>query len=401
MSTGSSKQQVNVGGRHWILTAMVAALGAVASIPASVTPALAAPVTLNIVDVAGNLALTQDAIDAYVKKNPDKISKVTYTKAPAPELPGKLKAMQGAGRSDIDMVLTGTDFLAAGIDQGVLMKVLPDQAAKFPGLMANYQPAAAKMQELAQDHGVAVVFMPAGPLVEYNPAKVKQPPTTPAELLAWCKANPNRLIYARPANSGPGRTFIMGLPYILGDSNPKDPVKGWDKTWAYLKELNSCIEYYPTGTGAVMKELGEGSRDITLTMTGWDINPRVLGIVPKDYKVVPFKGMTWVNDAHYMTIPKGVPPEKVAAVVDLMAYLLTPEAQAYTYDKGYFYPGPAVKNVSLSMAPKESQDAIKEFGRPEYEGWLAQFPHTQSLPPSAQVEAFKIWDQQVGAQKTK
>ena len=98
------------------------------------------------------------------------------------------------------------------------------------------------------------------------------PPTTPAELLAWCKANPNRLIYARPANSGPGRTFIMGLPYILGDKNPKDPVNGWEKTWAYLKELNSCIEYYPTGTGIVMKELGEGTRDMTLTMTGWDIN---------------------------------------------------------------------------------------------------------------------------------
>ena len=32
---------------------------------------------------------------------------------------------------------------------------------------------------------------------------------------------------------------------------PKDPVNGWEKTWAYLKELNSCIEYYPTGTGAV------------------------------------------------------------------------------------------------------------------------------------------------------
>ena len=51
----------------------------------------------------------------------------------------------------------------------------------------------------------------------------------------------------------------MGLPYLLGDKNPKDPVNGWDKTWAYLKELNGCIEYYPTGTGAVMKELGEGS----------------------------------------------------------------------------------------------------------------------------------------------
>ena len=201
--------------------ALCAALFGIAS------PLLAAPVTINIVDVAGNLALTQDAIEAYQKKHPDMISKINFTKAPAPELPGKLKAMQGAGRSDIDMVLTGTDFLAAGIEQGVLIKVLPEYASKFPNLTANYQPAAAKMQELAHDYGVAVTFMPAGPLVEYNPDKVKQVPTTPAELLAWCKANPNRLIYARPANSGPGRTFIMGLPYILGDKNPKDPVNGW------------------------------------------------------------------------------------------------------------------------------------------------------------------------------
>ena len=401
MKTSSTLQQVGNCGRRGAVRAVVAALGAMALMPAMMTSAAAAPVTLNIVDVAGNLALTQDAIDNFVRKNPQIISKVTYTKAPSPELPGKLKAMQGAGRSDIDLVLTGTDFLAAGIEQDVLMKILPANDAKFPNLMGNYLPPAAKMQELAKDYGVAVTFMPAGPLVEYNPAKVKQVPTTPAELLAWCKANPNRLIYARPANSGPGRTFMMGLPFILGDKDPKDPVKGWDKTWAYLKELNSCIEYYPTGTGAVMKELGEGSRDMTITMTGWDINPRVLGIVPKEFKVAPFKGMTWVNDAHYMTIPKGVPPEKVAAVLDLMAYLLTPEAQSYTWDKGYFYPGPAVKNVPLSMAPAESQAAIKEFGRPEYEGWLAQFPHTQSLPPAAQVEAFKIWDQQVGAQKTK
>ena len=44
----------------------------------------------------------------------------------------------------------------------------------------------------------------------------------------------------------------MGLPYILGDSNPKDPAKGWDKTWAYLKALGENIEYYPAGTGATL-----------------------------------------------------------------------------------------------------------------------------------------------------
>ncbi len=394
--------------RRTELRVAAAALGAAAllamgagPVVAQVPPMPKSPVTLNISDPAGDLALTQAAIDEYQKKHPQLLAKVNLVRATAPELPGKLKAMQGAGRSDIDLVLTGTDFLAAGIEQGLLTKILPDYAAKFPNLVSNYQPAAAKMQELAQDYGIVVTFMPAGPLLEYNPAKVKQAPTTPQELLAWCKANPNRLIYARPANSGPGRTFIMGLPYVLGDKNPKDPVNGWEKTWAYLKDLNSCIEYYPTGTGAVMKELGEGSRDMTVTMTGWDLNPRILGIVPKDYQVTPFKGMTWVNDAHYMVIPKGVAPEKVAVILDLMAYLLTPEAQAYTYDKGYFYPGPAVKNVPLSMAPKESQDAIKEFGRPEYDKWLTEFPHTQSLEPKAQVEAFRIWDQQVGAQKTK
>ena len=98
-------------------------------------------------------------------------------------------------------------------------------------------------------------------------------------------------LYARPANSGPGRTFLMGLPYILGDTDPKDPVKGWDKTWAYLKALGENIEYYPTGTGATMKELGEGTRDMIVSTTGWDINPRVLGTVPKEAKVAHAQGL--------------------------------------------------------------------------------------------------------------
>jgi putative spermidine/putrescine transport system substrate-binding protein len=106
MNTGSSKQQVGKGGCRWILAA---ALGAAAAIPLSVTTAWAAPVTLNIVDVAGNLALTQDAIDNYVKKNPDKISKVTHTKAPSPNCPAT-EGHAGRGSKRHRLVLTGTDF---------------------------------------------------------------------------------------------------------------------------------------------------------------------------------------------------------------------------------------------------------------------------------------------------
>src|SRR5436309_6229351 len=181
-SSSTKEDRMTKNTRHFAarhLYGFLGVLACAATLLAAVLPASAqvpalpkSPVTLNIVDVAGNLALTQDAIEQFRSKHPQLLSKISFTKAPAPELPGKLKAMQDAGRSDIDMVLTGTDFLAAGIEQGVLMKILPTYASKFPSLMANYQPAAAKMQELAGDYGITVVFMPAGPLLEYNPDKV-------------------------------------------------------------------------------------------------------------------------------------------------------------------------------------------------------------------------------------
>src|SRR5450631_1699979 len=129
-------QSKNPAARRGLLrTALVglyaSALIAVGAMPLGVhAQPKGGPGTLNIVDVAGNLALTQDAIELFQKQHPELLAKTNFAKAPAPELPGKLKAMQGAGRSDIDLVMTGTDFLAAGIEQGVLQKILPDQAAK-------------------------------------------------------------------------------------------------------------------------------------------------------------------------------------------------------------------------------------------------------------------------------
>lgn len=358
-------------------------------------------VAINVIDIAGNLALTQQALEKYRKDKPNLVSRITFTKAPAPELAGKLKAQQQAGRTDIDLVLTGIDGLAAGIEQGLYIPVLQYVQEKIPNLMANYLPGAQKMQGMAAGQGVVVVYTPSGPVIEYNPAKVKVAPTTPEELLAWCKANPNRFFYARPANSGPARIFIMGLPYQLGDSNPQDPINGWTKTWAYLKELNQYIEYYPAGTGAVMKELGEGSRDMVPSMFGWDINPRALGVVPKEMEVALFKNTTFVLDAHYMAVPKGVSPEKLAVLVDLMVYMLQPEQQAFAYDKGYFYPGPAVKDVPVTMASQESQDVLKEFGRPQYDKWIAERPSALPLGATQLVEMFRKWDTDIGGAKLK
>jgi putative spermidine/putrescine transport system substrate-binding protein len=358
------------------------------------------PVVLNVLDVAGNLQLTQGMIDDFVKQHPDVISKVTYSKAPAPDLVGKIKAQQGAGRVDIGLVLTGTDGLSAGSEQGLWQELLPKYKDRLSN-MDTYQEPAAKMQELAGNVGVTVTYYPSGPLLEYMPDKVPNPPTSAEELLAYAKANPGKFEYARPANSGPGRTFLMGLPYILGDTDPMDPIKGWDKTWAYLKDLGQYIDTYQSGTTATMKDLGNGTVNMVASTTGWDINPRVLGTVPESAKVTTMKGFHWVTDAHYAVVPKGASADQQSAVLQLIQFMLTKEQQAKAYDDGYFYPGPAVKGVDISMAPQKSQDAIKKFGRPEYDALIENNPKEVPLENKAMVAAFDKWDREIGGSKVK
>nr|WP_041782503.1 extracellular solute-binding protein [Ancylobacter novellus] len=363
--------------------------------------AMAEPVVINVIDVAGDLEVSGPALEKFQAEHPDLVSKFVFTQATAPELAGKLKAQQDAGRVDIDFVLTGNDALAAGMEQGLWMEILPKYADKFPNLKELYIPGAYLMQEMARGQAFVIDWYPSGPLLEYAPDRVKDVPNTPEALMAYCKANPGKFMYARPANSGPGRTFVMGLPYLLGDKDPKDPINGWDKTWAYLKELDSCIEYYTAGTTASMKELANGTRDIIATTTGWDINPRYLGIVPEEYKIGAFKNFTWVGDANYMAVPKGVSEAKLKVVLELMAYLLKPAQQAYMYDHGYMYPGPAIKGVTLDMAPKDSQETIAKFGRPEYASLIADNPTEAPLDAKPLVAMFDKWDREIGAAKMK
>ena len=356
------------------------------------------PVTLNVIDVAGNLQLTQSMIDAYVEANPDKVSQVNYDQAPSPDLAGRIRAQQEGGDLQTDLVLTGTDGLAAGIEFGLWEEIVPAYEETGANLEEILMEPAFNMQSLAQGFGVVITYYPSGPLLEYDPAQVDDPPSTPEELLAWAEANPGKFMYARPANSGPGRTFLMGLPYLLGDEDPQDP-ESWDNTWAYLEQLGEHIEYYPTGTTQTMTELGQGVRAMVASTTGWDINPRALGTVPKEAEVAFFDDFTWVTDAHYFVVPEGVDDAKMEVLLDLLAWIHTPEENAKAYDAGYFFPGPAVEGATIDMAPEESRAILEEFGRPEYEAAISDNPKELPLDAEALVLAFDMWDRRIGEGK--
>jgi putative spermidine/putrescine transport system substrate-binding protein len=389
LGTGFKRRPLLAGG-----AALLASGGARAQTP----PLPSSPVVLNIMDVAGALQIDRPAIDRFRAQNPNLLARYNVQLAPAPELAGKLKAQQGASKVDIDFVLLGLGPLSDGITQGVWTQVLPNFGDVLPDLDKIMLPGAKMMQDIfGKGYGVEVSYTPSGPLFEYIPDRVSTVPKTAADLLEWTRAHPKRFVYARPANSGPGWTFLQGLPYILGDKDPQDPISGWDKSWAYLAELGQTIDYYPPGTAATMKELGEGTRDIITTACGWDLNPRALGIVPKEAKVFMLEHTSWIPDSHFMAIPKGVAPEKVAVGIRLMAFLLQPAQQALTYDKGYLYPGPVIKDAPLSGAPEESQEIIAEFGRPEYAVWFKDVPTATPLTPDRLIAAFRHWDEQIGA----
>jgi len=356
------------------------------------------PVSLHILDVAGNAKLTEGMVEQYVEENPDVISSVSWESGGAPDLVGAVKPQVESGDITIDLVLTGNDGLSAGIDQDLWVPLVDDFSDRLTN-QANYIEPAAAMQELAEGYGVVVTYYPSGPLLQYDPEVVSDVPTTPQEVLDWAEAHPSDFGYARPANSGPGRTWLMGLPYILGDEDPSDPENGWDKTWDYLAELDQYIDAYPTGTGQVISNMADGTWAMTPITTGWDIEPRATDREPARIEAAAFDDFTWVTDAHYAVVPKGQSADKLSAIVQMLNYMLTPEVNAMAYDHGYFYPGPAVEGATLDLAPKENQQVIEEFGRDWYDDLIDSMPTTTPLPPDTMVQAFDIWDRQIGSGK--
>jgi len=361
------------------------------------TPASAQqPITLSIIDVAGDLASVQVILDNYKKAFPNKVKEIKIQRAPAPELPAKIKAQQDAGRVDINLILTGQDAGSVLGANNQLIKLFPTYNKLFPKDELNEEGKA--LQDEGEGFLLPSVVNAGGPVFIYNPKKVEKPPKTADELLAWAKANPGKFIYARPANSGPGRSILAGMPWILKDKNPKDPEKGWDKAWAYLKELGKYIEYYPTGTLFTLREFANEQRWMIAGIMEWDMKPRAEGVIPPDAKITILENTTFVIDGHYWAIPKGVPQNEIDVILDLMKFMRRVDQQVLTY-KAFI--GPSIKAATLDKAPADIQKYVKEFWRPEYNEIGTKWKTTPQLGIKPLTYAMDRWDREVGAAQIK
>src|SRR3954447_7095727 len=148
-------------------------------------PALpSSPIVLNVIDGGGDLQLSQPAIDQFVRNNSKLVTKVTYSKSTGPELAGKIQAGQRGGKVQYTVVVAGYGEIATGAKQGLWQKLLPNFAKALGDVESSYQPGALKMFRLIDGYALTTYYNPNGPLLEYNPAKLKTPPKTAAALLA-------------------------------------------------------------------------------------------------------------------------------------------------------------------------------------------------------------------------
>ena len=375
-----------------LLAATVMAVGVSVLTPGTTR---AEPITLSIIDTGGDLASTEVIIRNYAKTNPDKVKDIKIQRAPAPELPAKIKAQQDAGRLDINLVLTGQDggsLLAA--NKQIIQ--IPNYKTEFPREILT--DAGKALYDEGGGYLIPSVGNAGGPVFIYNPSKVPNPPKTAADLLAWAKANPGKFMYARPANSGPGRSILQGMSFILNDSKPMDPEKGWEKGWDFLKELGKSVEYYPTGTAITLKEFAQGQRWMIAGIMEWDMKPRAQSVIPPDSKIAILENTTFVVDGHYWAIPTGVPKEQVDVILDLMKFMWKPEQQVLTWTA---FIGPVVKSATIASAPKNIQDDVKEFWRPEYDQVGTKWTVSSPLGVTALSYAMDRWDREIGADQVK
>ncbi|WP_298802351.1 extracellular solute-binding protein [uncultured Pseudokineococcus sp.] len=354
------------------------------------------PIAVTVLDGAGNLVGSQPMFDSFVEEHPDLVSDISYESAAAPDVMGKIRAQQTAGEVTTTIVIGGPDVLGAAQSQDALLELYPAHADSLPDLDDVQDEPRALLQELSDGEGVVNRFDYSGPMLASDPETVTDVPDTPEALLEWAEAHPGKFAYAQPDNSGPGRGFVQTLPYLLGDSDPSDPVDGWDKTWAYLDELNQHVSSYPASSTIMNQQFGAGQLELVPTIVSMDINNRRDGGWSPDTAVTLFADQHWIEDGHFMMVPKGVSPEALYVALAMISDQLTPEQQVKAYDSGAL--NTANASTSLDQASEQAQADYQQWGRPDF--YPAAFSEGTVEPPLAPAdltEMFELWQERIGS----
>ena len=244
---------------------------------------VAKPVKLSIIDVAGNLALSKPAFEAFKAAHPELVADIEYIQLTAPELPSKIKAQQMAGNIDTTLVLTGYDAMASGMDMDIYEQLMPKYSDAFQKTIDNYLPGAKAAYDLFKGYGIAMVFCPGGPMFTYNPDKVPNPAQDRRRAPRLGQGQP-RQVHVRPSRQfGPRPRLPPGPALHPRRQGPQGPDHlGQDLGLSQgARQLHRLLSR--PAPASPSRSSAEGTRWILASHLGWDMQQRILATIPANY----------------------------------------------------------------------------------------------------------------------
>ena len=211
----------------------------------------------------------------------------------------------------------------------------------------------------------------------YNPAVVKQPPKSYAELAEWVKKNPKQFGYNGVKGGMSGVGFVMGWVSAnsgMADQLEKGPYDASkkaviDRSLASLKDFNQYVVMTPGNAGTLdmlnRGEIAMGPVWVDMFYT-WQAD----GKMPPNIKLeLPQPGLPG-QPMYYVVPAKAANAALAKKFIDFAA---SPEIQAEGIVKQFnWYPGIAAQHVKSKMDEKSwnklftdiSPDALASYGKP-------------------------------------
>jgi ABC-type uncharacterized transport system YnjBCD substrate-binding protein len=278
-----------------------------------------------------------------------------------------------AARWDFDVVVVHQKMAGTMVNEGLL--------AKYRDRIATGKLVTRDSAENSLGTNVSGYVMPmfhSQTAIAYNPAMVKEPPRTYAELVDWVRKNPKKFGYNGIKGGMSGVAFVSGWVTAFGGADaaalergPYDPaVKArWDKALADLKAFNSQVVITPGNAGTLdMLNRGEiAMGPVWVDMFYTWVNE---GKLPPNMKLkLIAPGMP--GQPMYYAMPARASQAQLAEKFIAMA--TSPEVQAEGIVKRFnWYPGIDAKNLQGKLSAADwnklftdiSPDDLAKNGKP-------------------------------------
>ena len=210
----------------------------------------------------------------------------------------------------------------------------------FQPLNATNVPNASKVDPavLAQSAGYGIPYRGSSVVLAYNSLKVKNPPTTFADLISWIQANPGKFTYCDPNDGGSGALFVAGAirsvmdpaTYSKLSTTPysKANEADWPKAWALLKSIDGDMfqhGFHPTGNLPVLNLLARGTITVATVWSDQGLDALSKGLLPKYIKLVEINPPLPGSDT-FLSVPKLA--QNSAGARAFVNFVLSPAEQA-------------------------------------------------------------------------